>query len=236
MTWRCPVCDKENDDSNEFCIVCLFEKSNVGKSSVPVNKLSQSEKEPNKEKVIISVGIPRGLLINDDKSSFFGYVLTKREEVIQLEKHTYAVWMQALRPQKMKDLSSMWQNDKVPLETLIDNMERAGLVVVFSGSVDDDYMKISKLIPIPIGMTWSSYEKDLDEVIIASAEGAEKVVLSPPAYIFWALCDYKSTISEIYNKIESAYKLEPNLLKITIVETFRLLMDTRVLFALNDTK
>jgi len=235
MTWRCPLCGKENDDSNEFCRVCLFEKSNVGKSSVPINKLSQSEKELTKEKTIISLGTPGGLLYDKDKLSFSGYVRTKGgEDVIQLEVDTYKVWAQALSPHKMKDLNSMWQNDKVPLETLINNMERAGLVVVFNGSVDDDYIKISKLIPIPVGMTWSTYEKDLDEVTIASAEGVEKVFLSLPAYIFWAFCDYKSTISEIYNKMESRYKLEPNLLKNIILETFKLLMSARLLFAVHD--
>jgi hypothetical protein len=252
MTWRCPVCGKENDDSNDFCRVCLFERSNaeksfekienkatglslnsVAKETVPISKLSRSEKASAKEKIMISLEIPGGLLYNKEQKRLLGYVRTKRG-VIELEKQTYIVWIQGLRPQKMGDLDPMWQNEKVPLETLINNMERAGLMVVFNGSVDDDYTKISKLTPLPIGMIWTSYEKDLDLVTVASAEGAERVALSPLAFIFWTFCDYQLTISEIYNKIASLYKIDPTLLKSIILETFKLLMDNRLLFAVND--
>jgi len=253
MTWKCPICGKENDDSNDFCIVCLFKRSNSEKPSekignkatnlplnnlvketVPISKLSLSEKASAKEKILISLGIPRGLLYNKEQKSLLGYVRTKRE-VIELEKQTYIVWIQGLRPQKIEDLNVIWQNEKVPLETLINNMEKAGLMVVFNGSVDDNYTKISKLTPLPIGMTWTSYEKDLDLVTVASAEGAEKIALSPLAFIFWTFCDYHLTISEIYNIIESLYKIDPILLRSIILETFKLLMDNRLLFAIDKT-
>ena len=33
MSWKCPACGQENDDSNDFCSVCLVERPKVEKSS-----------------------------------------------------------------------------------------------------------------------------------------------------------------------------------------------------------
>ncbi len=181
------------------------------------------------ETIVVSIGQPGGLIFSQEKGIATGSVKA-HHDMVELNDKEYEFWMQALEPLNLASLSEFCKKHNLVLEDVLNKLEKLNLIEILDKNLENNFKKISSLVPCPTGMAWGSNPENLNEMVIASAEGTPKVSLTSISFAIWTLFDRDKTFLDIYKEIKEIYKLDDTQAKKIIVDTFILLMKTRLIF------
>ncbi len=78
---------------------------------------------------------------------------------------------------------------------ILGNLSADGLILELTGQADEDWKQLSRLRPIPRGISVGYAEQQAEGLIVLSPAGQRQVMLDPAAFAIWCQLDGAATLS-----------------------------------------